>query len=157
MVDYKIRRLHGLENLKALRLAKRVFIEFDAPDYSKQGANGVLLFIRRDSKILLLNGSMIIYGAYSGAKLVGMCAMRDYSHISLLFVDKQYHRNGIAKALIKRAETEAKERNITALTVHSSLYATEIYHKMGFVDMGDKKCENDVIYTPMKKNILDRG
>ena len=47
----------------------------------------------------------------------------------MFFVDGQYHRKGIGKKLW---EVVLSNTSANLITVHSSLYAAEIYKKLGF-------------------------
>ena len=49
--------------------------------------------------------------------------------VALFFVDGQYHRKGIGKKLW---EAVLSNTSANLITVHSSLYAAEIYKKLGF-------------------------
>ena len=86
---------------------------------------------------------------------MGVMAMRDFCHVSLFFVDKAYHRRGIAKELFSRAVEQSIQENsdFIEITVNSSPYAVEIYKKLGFVDTGGKTTKNGITFIPMKMNI----
>ncbi|MFQ7502417.1 MAG: GNAT family N-acetyltransferase [Alistipes finegoldii] len=44
-------------------------------------------------------GALMLWGAFRQDTLAGVAAVRNHSHISLLFVDASCHRQGIARAL----------------------------------------------------------
>jgi N-acetylglutamate synthase-like GNAT family acetyltransferase len=89
--------------------------------------------------------------AVLGENIIGVIEVRNVNHIALLFVDDQYHKNGIAKNLVSLAIERAK---ISEIYVHSSTYAVNIYAKMGFNQLDNEQVKNGIRYTPMKKSIF---
>lgn len=88
--------------------------------------------------------------AYHEGKVVGIISLRNDKHISLLFVDRNYHRRGIGRALILAlAEYARKEMGQNMLTVNASPYGVEFYHRLGFKDLGSERQQDGIIYTPM--------
>lgn len=139
---YAIRRLVPEQIGQACDLAWTVFCQFEAPVYS---AEGVAEFRKAldDSE---RNSQMIFYGAFCGAELVGMLAMRG-SHISLFFVKADYHRRGIGRSLFE-AMRQDYERQV--FTVHSAPFAVEIYRRLGFSPTDAEQVANGIRYTPMR-------
>jgi ribosomal protein S18 acetylase RimI-like enzyme len=130
-----------------------VFSEYVVPGYSQEGIDTFRKFIQPEElNILLESGRFFISGCFDEDKLVGVIAMRDYNHVSLLFVDKAYHGKGIAKALfseaLKRCVQEKSE--IDEITVNSSPYAVEIYKKLGFEVTGEQTTKDGITFVPMK-------
>jgi len=88
-----------------------------------------------------------MYGAYDSETLLGVIATRNKgNHIALFFVDGKHHRQGIGKTLfqIVLENSTAKE-----ITVNSSPYAVEVYHRLGFVDIAPEETTNEIRYIPM--------
>ena len=142
---------------RAQALAECVFMRFDAPDYSKKGAEGVLRFIYYDMPQKLQDGTMTVYGCFEKGSLLGMCALDKFEHISLLFVDGSRHRQGIGSALVKQACFAARLHGNEHITVNAAPFAVGFYHKIGFVDLGEPQFENDIVFTPMRKSVLDKA
>jgi len=69
----------------------------------------------------------------------------------MLYVDKDFHHNGIASTLVKKALEEISEndRNPEDITVYSSRYAVPFYESLGFIQYEDEKSVYGVIHTPM--------
>ena len=136
----------------ALDLVWTVFEEFEAPDYSSVGIEEFKSFINY-SFIMgkLEKGEMNFWGSRDcEGNLTGVIATRDESHICLLFVKKEYHRQGIARNLFDIVKEECKKRDGTEkITVNSSPYAIEVYHRMGFVDTGNERTIKGISFTPM--------
>jgi len=140
----KITILLQHQKQEALDLALRVFMAFEAPDYNVQGINNFNEFVLNKEK----TDALVMYGAYQDDHLVGMGATRNGGrHISLLFVDPDFHGQGIGRSLIEAIRRKCPEPFIT---VNSSPYAVEIYKKIGFTAT-DHEIETDGIrYTPMQ-------
>ena len=68
-------------------------------------------------------------------RVVGFIAIRDHRHLFHMFVDKAYHRRGIARQLWEVARKAAIEAgNPGVFTVNSSNYALPVYEALGTVD-----------------------
>ena len=91
--------------------------------------------------------------AFCDQKMVGVASMRSINHISLLFVDGNYHKKGIGTELVHSLrELVLADGRRNFLTVNAAPYATGFYHKIGFTDM-DRMCKKEGIsYTPMAWN-----
>lgn len=77
--------------------------------------------------------------------VVGFIAFRRGNHLSLLFVRREFARQGIGSELFTRCSNDLHE-----ITVNSSDAAVGFYQKVGFVQSGDRFCKNGVWATPMK-------
>ena len=99
-------------------------------------------------------GSYQMMGAYLGNKIVGIISLRNKTHISLLFVDKYYHKRGIGRALIVSLSKYVKaEIGQNRITVNASPYGVDFYHRLGFQDIEPEKQQDGIIFTPMFLNI----
>ena len=92
-----------------------------------------------------------MWAYYQGDKILGVIATQDTSHISLMFVDKQYHRQGIARQLfdVVRDELRRNEK-VTQITVNSSPYAVKAYEHLGFSRTGEQQEKGGIIFIPMR-------
>ena len=119
----------------ALDLVWRVFLEFEAPDYTEEGIKEFKKCID-DKKWVSLRK---FYGAFTDkGQIVGVIATYNKSHIALFFVDGKYH-------YIYNLNDK------DYFTVNSSPYAHEVYKHLGFVDTDKEQCVNGLKYYPMKK------
>lgn len=82
--------------------------------------------------------------------MIGVLALRSFSHISLLFVESVYQGQGVGSALIRYALFLAKKAWRTSLSVHAAPYALAFYHGCGFEDIGPQTMQNGILYTPMR-------
>ncbi|MGE4486139.1 MAG: GNAT family N-acetyltransferase [Oscillospiraceae bacterium] len=140
----QIKKLSQQEIPEALRLVWGVFTEFEAPEYSSEGIKNFKSFI--DNRDLI--NKLAIYAAFDAEKIIGVAATRrEGNHISLFFVDRQYHRRGIGRRLF---ETVLMNSTSDLITVHSSPFAAEAYRRLGFSDTDKEQVENGIIYIPME-------
>ena len=151
--DFVINEL-AIEKLEeALSLVLKVFIEFEAPDYSPGGVREFERFIEYSSiKQKLLGGQMKIWTCSDRDKVIGVLAVRPVCHICLFFVEGTYHRRGIARSMLgKMIEYYKEHDNSSEITVNSSPYAKEAYHKLGFFDTDEEQTVNGIRFIPMKR------
>lgn len=99
-----------------------VFKEFEAPEYSNEGIQEFQDFIALDTvKERMKNKELLLWGYWDKNKLVGTIAARPPCHISLLFVDREYHRRGIAKKLYRTVlDFYTENSSYDEMTVNSS-------------------------------------
>ena len=140
---YPVRRLRAGEIPDALALMWKVFLQFEAPEYSAEGIASFRASLEDEERIR----SMTFYGAFDGKKLVGVLCMRAPQHIAGFFVDAAYHRRGIGRTLF---ETMRQDYDRQVFTVHSSPYAVGFYRRLGFVPTQGEQVTDGLRYTPMR-------
>lgn len=138
-----IRKINMEEIPAALELCWRVFLEFEAPEYSAEGVAAFRASLSDEKRTRKLD----FYGAYDGDLLVGVLCMRSPQHIGGFFVDAAYQRRGIGRRLF---ETMRRDYDRQAFTVHSSPYAVEVYRHLGFVPTDTEQLTDGLRYTPMR-------
>ncbi len=138
---------------EALALVWKVFLEFEAPDYSDEGIREFKQFIDHDSINQMLSEDRYqMWTAADADQIVGVLAVRPTCHISLLFVERQYQRKGIARAMLDKMIKYYKDNSTCVeITVNSSPYATEAYHRLDFTDIDTEQCVKGIRFTPMKR------
>lgn len=151
-LPYQIRFASTDDWEEAMGLAWKTFLEFEAEEYGPVGIRNFEDFITDSGlKRMFLMGKyqMIVASAYG--RMVGMITLRNEIHISLLFVDKEFHRQGIGRALVKSmAEYVKTEIGKNRITVNAAPYGTDFYHRIGFTDLGPMTQKDGIIYTPME-------
>lgn len=147
-----ISKLETARLKEALALVWKVFLEFEAPDYSDEGIQEFERFINHDAiEQMLSEGQYQMWTASYNDQIVGVLAVRPACHISLLFVARHYQRKGIAKAVLGEIIKHYKDYGAcNEITVNASPYAVEAYHRLGFADTGTEQCVNGIRFTPMK-------
>jgi GNAT superfamily N-acetyltransferase len=138
-----------------ISLAWRTYLKFEAGEYPTEGTTSFFAFITNATLYqMFLRGEYLVKVAIVDEKIVGMISMRNGNHISLLFVEKKYHRQGIGRKLVEAMCEELKiEGTHTCITVNAAPYALDFYHKTGFFDLSDITEKDGIIYVSMQKNI----
>jgi ribosomal protein S18 acetylase RimI-like enzyme len=137
-------------------LIARVFIKHVAPVYSEKGVEYFLGMLSPKGLRELNEGkSSFVIVARQLNELIGMLAVREESHIALIFVDSEYQGRGIGKNLINKALTICLNRDpkMRAITVSSSPNSKSFYEEIGFKAQGEEVDEFGMRFTPMQKTI----
>lgn len=136
------------EILEALALIWRVFSQFEAPEYSAEGIQEFKEYIAFDGmKQRIERQELKLWGDQRKGKIVGVIGVRQPAHISLLFVEQAYHRQGIAKCLYQTAFAAVDKQTIT---VNSSPFAVPVYRKLGFEETTGEQIVNGIRFIPME-------
>lgn len=139
----EIKKILQSEKADAMQMVWNVFLEYEAFNYTNEGIQTFRNFIHNEE---VING-FEIYGAYEKGCIIGIIATRNEgSHIALFFVDGKYHNQGIGRKLFERI---LKNSTSAFITVNSSSYAKEVYHKLGFVDTDVEQIKEGMRFTPM--------
>ena len=148
---WQYRPLQPGEETKVYELIARVFQEFIAPHFSKEGCQEFIKYIQPEDLLRrsLMNYFVIL--ALDSEEIIGMTEVRDYNHVSLLFVDGRHQGNGIGKALLDHAMQicKIKQPSLKEISVNASPNSILIYQNMGFKLSGYERVKNGVRYTPM--------
>lgn len=155
MNEYQIRKLDMIGLKEALALVWGVFEEFEAPDYSDEGVQAFKDYIKYDSiKQMIQEEKLFMWTCSEKEKLVGVLAVRPPCHISLLFVDRDFHRRGIARLMFNEMIDHYRAYGIySEITVNSSPYAVQAYHRLGFEDTDAEQTVNGIRFIPMKRKL----
>ncbi len=140
---------------EALGLVWDVFLEFEAPEYCEEGIAEFKHYIEPDAiREKLGKGELQMWACIDDDRVTGVIALRAPCHISLLFVDKRYHRQGTARALFEHVLAYIKENTEhTEMTVNSSPYAAGFYRRMGFANTDTEQTVNGIRFIPMKREV----
>lgn len=152
-MQYKIDYMKELELKSTLNLVKNVFDEFNSKDYEEEGIDSFYKFIEEDSiKNRIDSGNMVVLVARTNYnQIIGTIAISADNHVNLLFIDKAFQRKGIGTNLLKFAINICKynDENVSKVTVNSSPYAIEFYHKYGFKDLDGIQEDDGIVFLPM--------
>ena len=157
--SYEIRWAKEQEWDRAVDLIWNTFLEFEANDYSEKGVS--------DFQEFLFDGTLFekfLKGEYQMAvavlkdgdgkeQIIGAASLRNTNFLSLLFVDKAYHKKGVGAALLERLCAYLKEE-VGAEFIHlaSSPYAVGFYLKQGFRATDSELQIAGIRVTPMEKH-----
>ncbi|MDD3741081.1 MAG: GNAT family N-acetyltransferase [Bacteroidales bacterium] len=155
MSTIKIEKYQPGQEEMIYKLIKKVFDEFVSGDYCKEGSEFFYNWIQASKIAERQIKQTNIWLAFKDSELAGMIEIRDNKFISLLFVDKLYQGQGIAKKLFNESLKEMIKRdtNLEKFYVHASPYSIPVYRKMGFVDTDTMREENGIKYLPMEMAI----
>lgn len=150
--NYSIRIACEEDWEEAMELAWKTFLQFEAKDYKPEGIESFREFISDQwLKKMFLKGEYRMLLALDRNKIIGLITLRNRCHISLLFVDGNYHRQGVGTSLVGALETwMAREAEVRYLTVNAAPYALDFYHKIGFWDLAGQQEKEGILFTPMK-------
>jgi len=123
--------------------------EADMPDEGIESFGGFI----HDKRLLGLfhSGYYKVYVLKYGTEIKGVIATKDYSHISLLFVDKKSQNCGVGSLLAEYVEILARNNGESQITVNAAAGAEGFYKKNGYIDAGLSHVEDGVRSTPMVK------
>lgn len=137
----------------AMQLVWQVFLAYDAKDCSDEGIEEFRSTISLpEMRRRMATQQAWLWGCFDGTRITGVIATRKPCHIMLLFVDPAFHRQGIAHALVE-AVVQSYRRHTAeqTLTVNASLYAAEIYQKLGFAASAEPQFCNGIRFVPMQR------
>ena len=138
-----IREVNENDLKDAVDLVNRVFSEFVAVDYSEQGKRTFENYLRNkvdELSLDLKSGHKKMWVYYENDTIIGVISTRDTTHISLLFVDKNHHRRGIAREMLDVVLDDLKKReDVRCVTVNSSPYAVDAYEPLSFYEKENHK------------------
>lgn len=153
-----LRHINPGEEVEVSNLVARSFNEFIAPDFPDEGIEEFFGYSNPRALVKRSEGNHFVLVAEAEGSIAGMIEIRERKHISMLFVDKAFHRKGIAKGLLIAAldRIESGSRPPKKVTVHSSRFAVPFYESLGFVRTEEEKIIHGVIHIPMAL-VLEEG
>ena len=136
-------------------MVARVFMVFVAPEYTEQGIQEFLKYAQPDALHQRVQENHFVLVAIHQGRMVGVIEMRNHDHVSLLFVDGAFHRQGISRELLRRALDICRQRHpgLTTVTVNSSPYAVEAYHRLDFTIASPEQQKNGIRFVPMTLDV----
>ena len=90
--------------------------------------------------------------ALAGSRVVGVVRGIENRLINL-FVDGDYHRQGIATRLVHRFEKACLQAGFSDIVLRSSLYATPFYESLGYKKTTGVRNFHGLKVQPMKKKL----
>ena len=150
-MKYNIRQAKSDDVLSAFKLGLRVFTEFDAPEFEPDAAAKFRADCTENADYIenYKTGRHLMFIAVIDNEIAGLVNERGSGHISMLFVDGRYQRQGIATKLTERIVCELKLKGINLITVNSSPYGLRFYENFGFTAAGTEQKKDGFIFTSM--------
>lgn len=134
LFPYEVRWAKIEEWQPAMQMIWKTFLKFEGNDYTEKGIRNFFDFITDDGLYqAFLRGDYQMMVAMDAERVIGAASVRNRNHLSLLFVDEEYHRQGVGGTLIKRLcdylKTEEGERY---MSLNAAPYAVNFYRRLGF-------------------------
>ena len=149
-MDYEIRLATAADIAPALDLAWRMFVKYDEPDYGVEHTERMREAIEDRLKDLSIYTQRLLVVALADGKVVGMIETYGTERISLLFVDSEYQRKGIATAMMSKVASELKMRGYDKIVLNSSPHGLSFYKRFGFTVVEEEKNPDTPWKTPMQ-------
>jgi GNAT superfamily N-acetyltransferase len=146
-----IREMQSGEEDTVSSLIREGFFEFISPLYSEEGREEFLKYIDPGAIRERNRNNHVLYVADDRRqnRIAGIIEIRNFNHISLLFVEKQYQRRGVGRSLLNRAKELCSAQSVHEITVNASTNAVLAYEAFGFRISGEEKETNGIRYVPM--------
>ena len=146
----RIRSLRPDDIPAAARLLRAVAEEFILHESSPEDSAAFLAAQGEEGMRGFLAEGYVYHVAEVGGELAGFIAVRQRSHVYSLYVDKRFHRQGIARRLWDAARAAALGPDHPgAFTVNSSNHAVPFYESLGFARTVPMQVAT-VCYNPMR-------
>lgn len=150
---YEVRWAHESEWAPAMKMIWRTFLKYEGKDYTREGIQNFFDFITDDNLyVAFLKGDYQMMVAVDGSRVIGAGTIRSGNHLSLLFVDENYHRKGVGRAILNGLcdylKREAGERY---MSLKAAPYAVDFYRKMGFRTVKPEEEYSGIRVTEMEK------
>lgn len=150
--DFQVLQARECEWDTAMELAFRTFMKYEGLEYGTEGIRNFSRFVTDAIlKRMFLAGEYKLFVAKRGEQLIGLISLRSGNHISLLFVDEDFHRRGVASALLQYLVSYMRRESIFhRVTVNAAPYGIPFYHRVGFRDMGPREKRDGITFVPME-------
>lgn len=150
---YQIRWARESEWAPAMKMIWSTFLKYEGKDYTKEGIRNFFDFITDDNLYMsFLKGDYQMMVAVDGSRVIGAGTIRNKNHLSLLFVDEEYHRKGIGRAIINGLCRYLKEEEGERyMSLQAAPYAVDFYHKLGFHTVKPEEEYSGIRVTAMEK------
>lgn len=139
-----IRKLDKTEYSRAASFSIEIYLECGQEDFDEEGICTFKSFVNNEQ----LMDELTIYGAFINENLIGIIGTKLAGrHLSLFFIQKEYHRKGIGRLLFNQV---LNDYPVEEMTVNSSTYAIKFYQSLGFDKTDKRQATDGITYTPMK-------
>ena len=154
-IRYRLMKTDDADAVSAMVLSS--FEEYIAGEYTPLGLEEFRKYASAAALKERASQDHFVGVATTADSLVGMIEMRQNNHVALLFVDKAFHRQGVARALLDDALGEARRHqpDVERVTVNSSRYGVPAYEKLGFRQTGPERAVNGIVFIPMAMRLAD--
>jgi len=155
-IESRIAEFGDAERIGAL--IRKVATKFILCDFSGEGKSRFLSDHTSITMVDRIRTRFRYHIAEFDGDLVAVIGVRDWTHLSHLFVAEPFQGRGLGRALWEQAKAECLERrNPGTFTVNSAKIAVPVYERFGFVATGSVQDMGGVQFVPMKLDALHGG
>ena len=132
-------------------LVIRMMDELVVHDYLEEGVWEFLKCIQPDQIVSRSRIKHFVLIAEMEDQIVGTIEIREYNHISLFCVEKQYRQRGVGRKLLQRVLNLCVKHNpdLSEISVNALPSSVHIYKRLGFHSEKPGAMGMDIPYTPM--------
>lgn len=154
--SYIVRWARENEWAPAMKMIWKTFLKFEGKDYTQEGIKNFFEFITDDDLyVAFLKGTYRMMVALDGERIIGAGSIRNRNHLSLLFVDEDYHHMGVGSALLARLCDYLKhESGECYMSLKAAPYAVNFYRKQGFQTVKPEEEYSGIRVTAMEKVLI---
>lgn len=152
-MPYEIRWARESEWAPAMKMIWRTFLQYDGKDYTQEGIRSFFEFITDDDLYMaFLRGEYQMMVALEKGRIIGAGSLRNRNHLSLLFVDGDYHHMGVGSTiLIRLCDYLEREMGERYMSLRAAPYAVDFYRKLGFRTVRPEEEYSGIRVTTMVK------
>lgn len=153
---YDVRWARENEWAPAMKMIWKTFLKFEGRDYTQEGIKNFFDFITDDDLyVAFLKGTYRMMVALDGERVIGAGSIRNRNHLSLLFVDEDYHHMGVGSALLAGlCEYLKSEAGECYISLKAAPYAVNFYRKQGFRTVKPEEEYSGIRVTAMEKILI---
>lgn len=152
-MPYEVRWARESEWAPAMKMIWRTFLQYDGKDYTQEGIRSFFEFITDDDLYMaFLRGEYQMMVALEKGRIIGAGSLRNRNHLSLLFVDGDYHHMGVGSTiLIRLCDYLEREMGERYMSLRAAPYAVDFYRKLGFRTIRPEEEYSGIRVTTMVK------
>ena len=130
---YEIRWASPQEWKDVMTFVWKAFLQSEDKKCTEEGKNSFYRFIAdRELRDSFYQGDYPVLIATVRNVIAGVAAIRYHNHLSLLFVDESFYRQGIGKALLTAAIQYVRDTGERYMSLQATSDAVNFYRKLGF-------------------------
>lgn len=150
---YEVRWAKKEEWAPAMKMIWKTFLKYEGEDYTEEGIRNFFEFITADELyVSFLKGDYQMMVALDKERVIGAASVRNRNHLSLLFVDEDYHYRGVGRMLMTRmCDYLKKEAGERYMSLNAAPYAVNFYRKLGFIAVRPEDVYSGIRVTSMEK------
>lgn len=152
-MDYDFRWARQDEWVVTMDMIWRTFLKFDGPECTEEGIKSFYDFITDVALYqAFLAGNYRLLVALDGDRVIGAGSLRHVNHLSLLFVEEEYHLQGVGRqlmdVLLNYLKNELGEHYVS---LYAAPYAVDFYRKLGFTQVKSQTRHEGIPVVSMEK------